>query len=182
MDQRTCSVAGCEKPVKRAGFCYGHYMKNWRYGTPEPEHSPNHHPLEGMVFGELTVLRREGHYWICSCACGASTRALSGDLNRGTLLSCGNRAIHHRRSDADYGAAHGRVKRDRGKAADHSCVDCSGPARHWSYDHSDPDELVSESPRTKGVAYSLDPNHYSPRCVPCHKRFDLNRINAASRW
>jgi len=74
--------------------------------------------------------------------------------------------------DADYKTAHRRVRAKRGRASAHQCADCGGPARHWSYDHRDPNERVS----AEGRAYSLDVNHYVPRCVRCHKRHDCALI------
>lgn len=67
-----------------------------------------------------------------------------------------------------YNAAHDRIRVRRGRAVDHPCVDCGRQAMHWSYNHSDPNEQTCE-----GLPYSTDANHYSPRCVPCHKAFDL---------
>lgn len=68
-----------------------------------------------------------------------------------------------------YGAAHGRVHKARGPASDYPCVRCGGQARDWAYDHADPDvryDVQIHSP------FSLDPNHYQPMCVQCHRRFD----------
>lgn len=179
MPNATCSVDGCEKPTKRLGLCYGHYMKQWRYGTPEPTFEPRWEDLRGRRFGQLVVTHREGMVWVCRCDCGRPHRVRAGDLNRGTTRSCGTQGGHGRQETAGYGAAHERVRRDRGPAQHHACVGCGEPARHWSYNHDDPDELISDEPRIEGVAYSLKPEHYSPRCVPCHKRFDLDRIDAA---
>lgn len=67
-----------------------------------------------------------------------------------------------------YRAAHERLRVERGRAADYECTDCGRPAAHWSYNHTDPDELTE-----KGWPFSPSPEHYSPRCVPCHKTFDL---------
>ena len=72
-----------------------------------------------------------------------------------------------------YENAHQRVKRARGSATAHKCVDCGQNARHWSYDHKDPDERSG----TKGP-YSLKVEHYEPRCVPCHKQMDVAIILA----
>lgn len=180
MDKRTCTVAGCDKtPRSRGPYCYGHYMKNWRYGTPEPSHPQRWTDHTGERFGLLVVVERIEVMWRCTCDCGNETLVRSGDLQRGTVATCGDRATHHRRDDAGYSAAHGRVHSEHGRAASHMCVDCGSPARHWSYNHDDPDERLSRTARIKGIAFSLDPMHYSPRCVPCHKRFDLDKINAA---
>lgn len=178
MDHPTCSLDGCDKPLKRASYCYGHYMKNWRYGTPTPEHAPQWEDLRGQRFGLLVVSQRVGLAWSCTCDCGAKTIVRTGDLNRGSITTCGNRSTHHRRDDSDYGTAHDRIRRDRGHARNQACTDCSNAAQHWSYDHTDPDERISQASRTHGIAYSLNPQHYSPRCVPCHKRFDLDRRDA----
>jgi hypothetical protein len=165
--------------VKRAGYCYGHYMKNWRYGTPTPTHTPRWDDIIGQRFGSLVVTgERDGMFWICQCDCGQVAKALAGGLNRGSAASCGDRRVHHRSDDAGYGAAHGRLNQDRGRAKTHACIDCSNPAQHWSYNHDDPDELIAYGLSANGVAYSLDSSHYSPRCVPCHKIFDLHRIDS----
>ena len=175
----SCQVAGCMKNVKRAAYCYGHYMKNWRYGTPTPEHEPRWEDLTGQRFGSIVVVER-GHdqHWACQCDCGATTRALTGDLNRGTKTSCGNRTIHRRSDDIGYGGAHDRVREDRGRIGTLSCVGCGEQAQHWSYNHTDPGQRFDYELSKSPVAYSTDPAHYSPRCISCHKRFDLAHINA----
>ncbi len=70
--------------------------------------------------------------------------------------------------NASYAAIHIRLRRWRGSAKDHNCVDCVARAREWSYDHSDPDELVD----SKYGRYSTDLDHYEPRCTSCHRLFD----------
>jgi len=174
----TCSLLDCDNPVKRLGFCYGHYMKQWRYGTPTPKHRRRWVDLTGQRFGALVVAYRRNNGWICRCDCGAETFTRAGDLNRGSATSCGDRTIHLRREDVGYSAAHDRVRRDRGQVQAHECVGCGTQAQHWSYDHSDPDELHAEGLSARPVAYSVKPEHYSPRCIKCHKRFDLDHIDA----
>lgn len=173
----TCSLSGCDKAVKRNGFCYGHYMKNWRYGTPTPQREPRWVDLAGQRFGTLLVQSRRGEQWLCQCDCGQTRLARAGDLNRTRdLTTCGDRTVHYRLDIVGYHAAHVRCTSDRGAIATHNCVDCGSQAKHWSYNHDDPNEMLG----TSGVSdqlipYSLNPWHYSPRCVPCHKRFDLDR-------
>lgn len=70
--------------------------------------------------------------------------------------------------NATYNGAHLRVKRKRGKPSEHQCTDCGAQAYHWSYDHADPAERIDDD----GRRYSLDVDHYAPRCTACHKRFD----------
>lgn len=169
-----CRLDNCTKPVKRAGLCYGHYMKQWRYGDPMWQPRPKWTPIEGRRFGALVVVERHEGAWLCRCDCGAYATVAAGDLNRGTATTCGDRPTHHRRDDVGYSGAHQRVRSDRGSVRHHRCVDCGSQARHWSYDHNDPDQRWGTSGRsTCLVPYSLNPQNYSPRCVPCHKVFDL---------
>lgn len=179
MDNRTCSLSDCDKPLKRAGYCYGHYMKTWRYGTPTPKFASRAADLIGQRFGTLVVVDRVEQHWHCVCDCGETRKVATGDLNRtGGSATCGNRTEHYRRDDAGYTAAHERCRSDRGRVNLHDCIGCGRTAQHWSYNHDDPDERQALGLSANPVAYSLKPEHYSPRCVSCHKRFDLDRLDA----
>lgn len=177
MNESTCLLPDCNKPTHAKMYCYAHYMKLWRYGTATPEHPSRWIDLRGQRFTALVVQERHGMMWVCACDCGAMTEVRAGDLNNGNIISCGDRAIHVRRDDIEYKMAHDRVRADRGLVQAYACIDCSGQANHWSYNHDDPDEHLSQVERTVGIPYSTKPEHYSPRCVPCHKRFDLNHIH-----
>lgn len=74
--------------------------------------------------------------------------------------------------EATSGAVHQRLRTVRGPAAGNQCADCGSPAAHWSYDHNDPAERWDETPGRERW-YSVNLGHYSPRCVQCHKRYDL---------
>ena len=67
-----------------------------------------------------------------------------------------------------WGTMHKRVWSARGLASTHLCIDCGAPAKHWSYTHDCPDELNDGH-------YIFCPHveHYEPRCVSCHIRYDL---------
>lgn len=69
--------------------------------------------------------------------------------------------------EATYAGVHQRVGAAMGRAKEYLCVDCGQPARHWSYDHKDPDER-----NENGSPYSVDLTHYEPRCSSCHKKLD----------
>ncbi len=179
MPNDTCSVAGCDLPVKRAQLCYGHYMRNWRYGSPTFEHAPRFVDMVGQRFGTLTVGSRHGRVWFCRCDCGMTRIASAGELNRtGDGNTCGTPG-RHLSPEAGYGAAHDRVRTLHGPASDHPCIDCGQPAQHWSYDHTDPDTRYLTGRSANPIPYSLDPTRYQPRCVPCHKLFDLARAKAS---
>ena len=167
-----CCIHGCERPHKRYGYCYGHYMKWWRYGDPEWTAPKRRKDLLGEKFGHLTVVGElDPQHWECLCECGRTTRVRAWSLTSGGTRTCGHGPTHHRSDDAGYPAVHHRVRRDKGTAASHACVDCGKEAAHWSYDHRDPDERRDEE---NGLAYSLYSIHYEPRCVPCHKSFDMS--------
>lgn len=76
-----------------------------------------------------------------------------------------------------YRYAHKRVKKLRGPARDYACVDCGVDAADWSFSHYDDVPC-----RTSwGAAYSMNPDHYRPRCRPCHVKYDAtNREGAAA--
>ena len=176
----TCTIDGCDlQRYQGRPMCAGHTMRQHRYGDPLYVPTRSHRDLTGQRFGMLTPMTfvpsspsRRASAWECRCDCGATATVRVGDLNRGSVRSCG--ALHHQlEDDAEYTAAHDRVYRAKGRASTHTCVDCGRPASQWSYDHTDPDERVSAT--VKGnPPYSLNPDHYQPRCVPCHKAFDLS--------
>jgi len=169
-----CRLDGCESPRYQGHFyCGSHYMKIYRRGDANYNYQVPHIDLIGERFGMLEVLRRVPGKWLCKCDCGEMTTVSAGNLNRSTAASCGDKK-HTRTELAGYSAAHYRVYKDRGRASSYSCVDCGHPAMEWSYDHTDPREQTGAGLGANGLAFSLDPVHYSPRCLLCHKRFDLS--------
>jgi hypothetical protein len=152
--------------------------------------------MNGLSFGRLTVRERvEDHVtpagsrhakYACTCECGGVIETLGSTLRRGKATSCGcfrredsSARVHvmqaagakaRTKDIVEYGGAHRRVYRLRGQATGHPCVDCGLPADDWSYNHDDPDELISKE--RAGVAYSLKPEHYSPRCKSHHNQLD----------
>lgn len=178
-----CAVAMCTKKVRRrAPYCYAHYMKNWRYGSPTPNHITFREDLTGRRFDALLVTGYAGNsFWNCLCDCGASHKRKAGELNRATVATCGNRSVHRRLDWVDYATAHHRVRSDRGSARLHACIDgCGNPALHWSYNYGDPNELIGQDGAGKGCKYSLNTNHYEPRCALCHRRYDIAVASALS--
>jgi hypothetical protein len=186
----TCSVDSCTKPARArtASLCKMHYHRLYRYGTLERtttlvkrgEREPATSPANilGQRYGTLVVAERVGNSWLCICDCGEQRITRTGDLNRtGESNTCGKPGMHLA-PIVEYGAAHERVERKHGRASTHPCIDCGKRAYHWSYDHQDQDELVSQATYSAGIAYSLKTEHYEARCVACHKTFDLTHINA----
>lgn len=140
--------------------------------------------ITGQRFGRLVVLARAENIgdqagWQARCDCGATVHVRGNKLRHGHTRSCGCLRAETigrlRRQDVvDYAGAHDRVKVLRGPAKKHPCLDCGNPAQHWSYDHEDPNELIAQNDYGRGCAYSLDPSHYQPRCIPCHTAFDAS--------
>lgn len=65
-----------------------------------------------------------------------------------------------------YEGIHDRVRRVCGPASARECVDCGGPAAHWSYRGGCPEEQCDPRPYCQHVEC------YSPRCQPCHWVYD----------
>ena len=177
--RKACDGSGCARlaRTKTSKHCETHYQRLYRGGDIGPagtlirtERLPEC-SVEGCDKGDDEV----GY-----CRMHAARMRRHGDVNKRIEawernLPTGEAHPHWAGTRPGYGAAHDRVKRLRGSASEHRCADCNGPAYHWSYDHADPDELSYEYAPGKHAAYSHAPEHYAPRCVPCHKRYDLDR-------
>lgn len=145
--------------------------------------------LAGQRFGRLLVTSHAANHgarttWNVHCDCGRTIIARAEDLRSGNTKSCGclradvARQLNHT-PVVDYFGAHQRVRTARGPAGHHQCVDCGDRAQDWSYDHADPTERFGTSHTGRGLAYSLNPLHYQPRCKPCHGAFDAPTRKAA---
>lgn len=145
----------------------------------------------GSRFGRLIALKRgplkdDGHTtWICDCDCGETGVTVRTQLLvLGAAMSCGclNRILSANREwrggAVSYIGMHKRIAAMRGSARTHSCVDCSAPARDWSYNGGDPGEL-RELVNGSDLAYSTDPDMYSPRCPKCHGKYDSAQRRAS---
>lgn len=83
----------------------------------------------------------------------------------------GSNGTNWQGDDVGYSAAHTRVRRLRGSATFYQCTDCGAQAAQWSVDRE------TEGLRQQdGMPYSPDPNAYVPRCVSCHKLYDLAAV------
>jgi len=167
MTDRTCAVDECERPARSRGWCQAHYFRWRRNGEPgSAELQTRGQPRPCSVDGCESDRDAQGlcskHYqrfqkW--------GTPDFVGDRVRGEA--------HPQWKDDDigYGTAHERTRAVRGSASGYRCCECGAAAAQWAYDHEDPDERASDMGR-----YSVNPDHYRPMCVPCHKRFDLARL------
>jgi hypothetical protein len=161
-DKGECSVEDCNRPCKTRGLCNAHYQRVLRHG-----HTDALRPYEPRT-GECTVDGCDRTQTARGfCYAHWERLRVYGDVRADLPL---------RQVLVDgvpsYETAHDRVVAVRGLASTYACVDCDSTAKDWSYDHQDPDELTRP---IKGWAYSLEPEHYEPRCRRCHIRFDAKR-------
>lgn len=164
MDQVKLCECGCGKPTTFAPQT--RTDRGWIKG--QPIH---------FVHGHAT----RGRFWHGTCTvdgCGVRVNAhglckkhLARFERRGdvTFEWVGENVTNFVGDDATYRTLHNRLDRQRGKARTHTCVDCGRLAAQWSYDGTDPDERYEPK---SGCPYSIGLDHYNPRCVSCHRRFD----------
>lgn len=168
---RECSVEGCDRHPRAAGMCTRHYQNS--RGTCTVGDCGR--PLRAK--GMCSMHYRQHQTRIC-VACGVD---FVGDARR-QYCTDDCRRTYERSLPVEYAAAHRRVKVLRGSASMHMCVDCGSQADDWSYSNADPEALTNtEGRRNAGLPYSLDPDHYSPRCKACHKIFDLAASDTPAR-
>lgn len=70
-----------------------------------------------------------------------------------------------------YMSSHNNNRRERGRAAEHVCVDCGDAAKEWALQPG-ADIEVDDLGRT----YSNDPFDYAPKCYRCHRLQDKAMI------
>lgn len=162
---RTCEVDGCDRPHEGRGLCGTHLRRLRANGDVGPAQIAPRHPGRGA----------------CSVdGCQAPANGGRGWCNRhylrwrktGDPLTPTGRLPNWTGDDATYAAVHLRLRKQRGPVSLLPCTECGGAARHWAYDHADPNEKVSE----QGLPYSTDLAHYQPMCITCHRRYDVQHL------
>lgn len=160
-----CSADLCERPVAAQGWCALHYYRWKRTGLLEVpaftdpgcliEDCQQPHASRGWCRLHYERWRTNGD----PLAVLPSSRDLAGELSP-----------NWHGDEVTYSGMHIRLRRTQGTARKLSCVDCNGEAAHWSYDHTDLDEVTED-----GIRFSLKAEHYEPRCSRCHIRFDRRK-------
>lgn len=169
-----CTVDGCSRPARsgRSPYCETHYYRIRRSGTLDVTHTQRNWRGYCIVVG-CDQLDSGPHGY---CVKHNTRVQRHGDPDVVLVADHVSGPDHPQWGGDNIGisCAHSRVTRARGgPAKQHLCVDCGKQAAQWSYDHQDPNERQSNS--VKGP-YSTDVSHYQARCVPCHKRFDLDYL------
>ena len=168
-----CSVTGCIKTADTAEMCKAHYFRVRRNGHPGgPEIKVKGLPKlpcsvdgcdspqasRGLCDKHYQRLRNHGDVYFVTPRTGENNPCYRGDR-------------------IGIGAAHERVRASRGKADQYTCTACGERAKHWAYNHADPNEKQASRGNVL-MPYSVDPAYYQPMCVPCHKVYDLAHIAA----
>lgn len=164
MTDRTCAVDGCGRPARSRGWCQTHYFRWRRNGDPGSAAIQTRGvPRPCSVDGCDSERDAQG-------LCSKHYQRLQkwGDPNVVGEPARGDAHPQWKHNNIGYGTAHERVRGYRGPASGYLCCECGAQARQWAYDHADADERASDL-----GPYSVNPAHYRPMCVPCHKRFDL---------
>src|SRR6056300_929953 len=163
-----CDVVPCNKKAKVGpngkpngkGMCSMHYQRSLKNGSPYVVWIP--------TVGCSVDGCEEKHY-----GNGLCNKHYMRVWKNGTIETLIKIPGHE---DPSYDTMHKRVMRSRGKASQYSCVDCGEQAYHWSYNHQG--EIERSGPGVGSqkkyiFTYSTNIEDYDPRCVPCHKQFDL---------
>lgn len=163
-EANVCTVEDCNRKPVGNGLCKMHWKRNNRYGDPLGKSDFKQIKRDCQVPGCARPYHANGY-----CSSHEYKNARYGDpLHEGI----GSHTGRHRMEAPSYSGMHKRIFYDRGSASQFKCVDCGGRAQEWSYDGSDPNELM-ELVRGSLLAYSTDQSFYSARCVRCHRKKDL---------
>lgn len=163
---RTCTVEGCGRKHQGRGYCDTHLQRFIKHGDPGPAEIGARRP--GAV---CSVDGCEGpHSGLGFCDKHYQRFKRYGAID---LPPAGRRQGR----PATYASVHQDLRRERGPASAHSCVDCGGEARQWSYNHRS--DLERRDPKT-GKPFSVELACYEPRCLTCHRRLDAERTRRDS--
>lgn len=173
---KNCQVAGCESKADRVtkGLCEKHYMRLRRNG--QFESVAVRVPKQTCIADNC---KNKAFYSTGECRNCYLRRKRNGDyVRRVSELS----PAWLSEDEVTYSAIHQRLRVRRGAAKDSRCVDCGGQARQWSYMHDCPGERIGIAHDGQTPApFCPHLEHYDPRCVSCHKAYDLDRYPVNER-
>lgn len=166
-----CIVEGCTGASTRlkGKYCEKHYYRLRRTGSLEVTHPQREH--RGICTYPGCDRKDRGPRGYCDLHQGRIDRHGDPNIVLPSGRLSGSQHPMFKGEDVGYSGIHMRIKAERGSASNYPCVECGESASHWSYDHVDKAERMSPE-----GAYSIDLEHYQPRCVSCHKTYDLQFV------
>ena len=153
-----CAIAGCEKPRHGNVYCTEHHTRWKRTGDP------------------LTPLKRQPNVGNCTVkGCDQPSRKTGWCASHyAQWKRYGEvKPFIYKWGEGLYAPMHALLARQMGSARTFPCVECGTQADEWSYNYDDPDEITDET--HSGCVFSRKLESYSPRCIPCHRKFDANQ-------
>jgi len=169
-----CSINGCGRPHYIKSWCQKHHLAWKVHGDPLAFFGPRPSYCE-VDEGSGRCGKRVAAHSYCA-------KHLKRWETHGDPMVIGERNGRPPKYGVPgYGAAHRRTMRARGRASEHLCVSCDGPARQWALA-----VLPIMHDVDTGLGYSLDPNDYVPMCISCHYKADgqdstANLLNRPAR-
>lgn len=197
---RTCEINECEAPHVARGLCRNHYaqaktrgvftnlrIRNGKQGCSVEDCNLKHH-CRGYCRNHYSKWLRWGDSLAPApkepafCECGEPVKSRGLCKNHyyewyTNHLFGSDEPPTYKKDVVGYQAAHVRIRRVRGRAANHECVDCGGKSRDWSLRANVENTMCDESGKYGGTYYSLDVYDYDARCGNCHKAYDARHGN-----
>lgn len=170
-DAKVCVIDGCTRVRGWRDWCKTHGLRWSKYGDPLGHGRVNGVDYNVKADCQVDDCDRKAHAHRY-CHKHLTRWKKHGDPN---VVS----EIRGRPLKGDvptFAAIHKRIWRIRGSAKNYPCVDCSGVAAEWSYQGGCPNEMIGKV-RNSLVPYSENLDLYVPRCVRCHRLFDLAGVN-----
>lgn len=173
-----CAIDGCKLRAAARGMCKTHWRRWRKHGDPLVVLAKMH-PRKYPPVCAVDECDKPHH------AHGYCSRHSSAYMNHGDPLVVVGVTNHIGRPPkggvTGYAGTHRNVKRLRGPASDHTCIECGEQAQEWAYMGGGGDWELTTRPDLRrehpGLKYSLDPDHYEPMCKRCHRRKDLASVH-----
>lgn len=157
LDQRRWTIHTASRRVPVGGHAQPQAKQSVSPVASQPPTGPTVICLETQRVTRKEDAQREANARYRQTEQGRASRAAAHKRYRASQAGKAN-AAKRAALDAEYAAVHQLLKRDRGRASEHPCIDCGETAQEWSFDQP--------------TGHSTDLSRYHARCRRCHARFD----------